>query len=473
MFNSEINGSHLVSLINLTPCERWGMKRLSPVSACRTSFTHLLTLDTGAASSSMDPYYFSNGLSSMEQRINAQYAEIQWLLNENRQLTVTHVALKEELAKANEKIMQLQKSQHVYETEKAQCFKITQIALRQELADSKQEVSKLQEELDRIRVERDQHIRANMERTAYMEMTLKVMESLRDNFDKVQFDKGEIIARLEHLSAKMKVISVKDEKIAALKQIINELHEKQEQDRMDLEMQKKLNLGYVEHQEATEKHTLSMSRGFEISNDAEREHNGTWSGQWNESSSAVESKDAAFMPQEKTQHINHSTTLDICTELTPCQHEQPKLVLQDTQAMQQSVKPVPVQPSIVTHAGGKGVNLLVMGLPEGISDRDLAILFHPYGAIFNAKVMVNGKSGHPQFSGMVTMENVKAAEAAVHAVSGMYILGQRIRVEIQSQTDTCRKMGQPHHQLQQAGKQGGVGPVRHHQVSGPSAHWPY
>ncbi|MCO5566836.1 hypothetical protein L7F22_020518 [Adiantum nelumboides] len=117
-----------------------------------------------------------------------------------------------------------------------------------------------------------------------------------------------------------------------------------------------------------------------------------------------------------------------------------------------------------------GVNLLVLGLSEGISDRDLASLFHPYGGILFAKVMVDAKSGQPQFYGIVTMENAQAAEAAAVAVTGMFILGRRIKVEMQTREQGPLLQGHAQHMLQQ----GGVGPMRtHHRAGGPSSHWPY
>ena len=52
-----------------------------------------------------------------------------------------------------------------------------------------------------------------------------------------------------------------------------------------------------------------------------------------------------------------------------------------------------------------GVNLLVLGLSEGITDRDLASLFHPYGTILHAKVMMDTKSGAPEYYGNPSLVN--------------------------------------------------------------------
>lgn len=73
------------------------------------------------------------------------------------------------------------------------------------------------------------------------------------------------------------------------------------------------------------------------------------------------------------------------------------------------------------------------------------------------------------------MENAQAAEAAAGAVNGMFILGRRIKVEIQlrEQVPPAHQAHAPH-LLQQGMMQGGVGPVRtHHRVGAPSGHWPY
>lgn len=77
-------------------------------------------------------------------------------------------------------------------------------------------------------------------------------------------------------------------------------------------------------------------------------------------------------------------------------------------------------------------------------------------------------------SGIVTMENAQAAESAAAAVNGMFILGRRIKVEIQAREHAPPHQGHSHHLLQQGMMQGGVGPMRaHHRAGGPAGHWPY
>lgn len=498
----------------------------------------------------------------------AQHAEIQRLIGENQRLAVTHVALRQELAAAQQEIKRLQQRRSANDTEKEQRLNITQVALRQELADSKQEVNKLEEALAALRAEKDQHLHATREKLACLEVELKGMESLKADFDKVRFDREELLARVELLSAELRKIPVKDQEIATLKREVDELRQRHQQARIDFELQKKLNLEHVEHQQAMEKTAFTMTREIERLRadlvNAERRHTayvsassggataapslqksgppaaayensygasqdalkgsssenksavdiskygaggealdgrlpkpassmsadlaGEWSKhaapngrsffynvatgatQWDKPSTTTAGVDANSLHQRQMQQVHGAATPDLNPELTPPQHQQKPA----PQQVHQSVSPVAVQAAASTHPGNLGVNLLVFGLSEGISDRDLASLFHPYGAILYAKVMLDTKSGPPQFYGIVTMENAQAAEAAAVAVTGMFILGRRIKVEMQPREHAPLHQGHSQHLLQQGMMQGGVGPMRaHHRAAGPSGHWPY
>ena len=167
----------------------------------------------------------------IEQKLAIQHAEIQRLLGENQRLAVTHVALRQELTAAQQEIMRSYQSRSFGDTEKEQRFTITQVALRQELADAKQEINRLQEALGAIQSEKDQHIRMTAERGAQMEAELKATESLKANFEKLRYERDELVARADHLTAEMKRLPIKDQEIASLKSEVDDLRQRHQQAR--------------------------------------------------------------------------------------------------------------------------------------------------------------------------------------------------------------------------------------------------
>eukprot|EP00250_Pteridium_aquilinum_P009926 c19033_g1_i1 orf=159-1883(+) len=529
-----------------------------------------MRLDLEGPPNLMGPHGLQNPPLAVEQKLAAQHAEIQRLIGENQRLAVTHVALRQELAAAQQEIMRLQQSRPVNDTEKEQRLNITQVALRQELADSKQEVNKLQEVLVAIRAEKDQHLRAAMDKSARMEAELKATEAMKVDFEKLRFEREELAARVDHLAGEVKKIPVKDQEISSLKREVDELLQRHQQARMDYELQKKLNLEHLEQQQAMEKNAFAMTREIErlraeLANVDRRQHaylsassggtaaapsfqksvqpvgvyensygtsqdalkgsssenkspleaskysagiepsdsrlpkptsvNADLAGEWSKHAapngrsfyynlatgatqwdkpSAAPGVDASAVHQRQMQQTQGAATQDLNPELAALQHQQQKPALQQQQPAQQAVSPATVPAAQQTQPGNNGVNLLVLGLSEGISDRDLASLFHPYGAILHAKVVVDTKTGTPQFYGLVTMENAQAAEAAAAAVTGMFILGRRIKVEIQLREQAPLHQGHAPHLMQQGMMQGGVGPMRaHHRAGGPPGHWPY
>ncbi|MCO5566835.1 hypothetical protein L7F22_020517 [Adiantum nelumboides] len=236
---------------------------LSPNPPSASQLAHQSRLDLEAPPNLMGSHGLSTPPVPLEQKMAAQQAEIQRLVGENQRLAVTHVALRQELAAAQQEIMRLQQNRSANDTEKEQRLNITQVALRQELADSKQEVNKLQETLAAIHAEKDQHLCASMEKSARLEAELKGMEALKVNFDKVRFDREDLIARVEHLSAELKKLPVMDQEIITLRREVDELRQRHQQARMDFELQKKLNLEHVEHQAAMEKSAFAMTREIE------------------------------------------------------------------------------------------------------------------------------------------------------------------------------------------------------------------
>lgn len=199
---------------------------------------------------------------AIDQKLASQQAEIQRLLTENQRLAVTHVALRQELAAAQQEIQRLVQSRPA-DTEKEQRFTFTQVALRQELADAKHEVHRLQEGITAIRSEKDQHIRAALEKAAQMEAELKGADFFKGEFDKIRYERDELAMRVEHFTVEAKKLPFRDEEIASLKNEVDELRQKYQQARMDFELQKKISYERLEQKQAMEKNVFTMAREVE------------------------------------------------------------------------------------------------------------------------------------------------------------------------------------------------------------------
>jgi chromosome segregation ATPase len=185
----------------------------------------------GPVSSMGHPFGGPSPPMMIEQKLAIQHAEIQRLLGENQRLAVTHIALRQELTAAQQEIMHSHQSRAFGDTEKEQRFTITQVALRQELAEAKQEINRLQEAMGSVQIEKDQHIRMNLERMAKMEAELKAAEALKANFEQLRYERDELAARADHLTAEMKRLPMKEQEIATLKGEVDDLRQRHQQAR--------------------------------------------------------------------------------------------------------------------------------------------------------------------------------------------------------------------------------------------------
>lgn len=493
-----------------------------------------------------------------EQKLASQQAEIQRLLTENQRLAITHVALRQELAAAQQEAQRVHRSTAV-DTEKEQRMGFTQVALRQELADAQQEVEKLQEAIIAIRTEKDHHIRAALERTAQMEAELRVTHSLRGDFEKIRYEKEELAARIEQLMGEAKKIPLKDQEIAVLKTEVDELRRKYQQARMDFEHQKKVSFERQEQNQAMEKNSFTMGREIEKlrmeSTNVERRAHGASlassgvsvpqlmhgglppTGAYEKnygSQEALKNGHSVGRPEKKAivetgkhgpgaedfqsgmQVSEDRMTKQQSSPLaewskhdgpngksfyynaatgaaqwdkplagaaaethTPHQRQLQQVQGQDGltsshQPQQQLSSPRQPTPPTTKHQGAQhGINLVIFGISDGISDHDLASLFRPYGSVLHAKVVVDNATGQCKGYGVVLMENPQAAEAAVAAVNGMFILGRRIKVEVQQTEQGLQHQGYSQPLMQKSMMPGGVGPVRWNHRGGATGQWPY
>jgi RNA recognition motif-containing protein len=79
-------------------------------------------------------------------------------------------------------------------------------------------------------------------------------------------------------------------------------------------------------------------------------------------------------------------------------------------------------------------NLFVANLPKGYTDEDLAQAFDPYGIVIAAFLARDPLTGAPKSHGLVSLAPDRAAAAAVEAVNGTKIGGQKVEVRIADPT---------------------------------------
>ncbi|KAI5062116.1 hypothetical protein GOP47_0022655 [Adiantum capillus-veneris] len=483
----------------------------------------------------------------LEQKVASQQAEIQRLLRDNQVLALTYVTLRQEFAAAQQELLRMHQNRPFGDAEKEQRFTVTQVALRQELADAKQEVCRLQEAMATMQVEKD-HGRMSTEKAAQMEAELKNMEALKADFDKLRYEREDLIARLERMAIELKKLPIKDQEIGSLKSEVDELRQRHQQARMDFEHQKKLNLERLEQSQTMEKNTFSLTReverlraelmmverrlhgGYSAPNGppmhasaagAYENNYGTQEEAAKIGQQSVEppkNKEAGVQgPQDRVpahadpeggwvQHTAPNGKLFYYNTITgatqwnkpspavgadrqgasnltmeptslPGGQQQSQPVLQQPPLLQAPNLPPTVQQGAQMQGqqANYGVSLLVLGLSEGITDRDLASLFHPYGTVLYAKVMMDNKNGMVECYGVVTMESAQAAEAAAAAVNGMFILGRHIKVEVQGKGQWPPQQQGYHQPSMQPGMmQGGM--RWQHQAAPPAGaggRWPY
>lgn len=486
----------------------------------------------------------------LEQKVAAQQAEIQRLLRDNQVLALTYVTLRQEFAAAQQELSRMLQTRPFGDAEKEQRFTVTQVALRQELADAKQEVGRLQEAMAAMHAEKD-HGRLSTEKAAHLEAELKSVEALKADFEKLRYEREDLVARMEHMTIELKKLPIKDQEIASLKNEVDELRQRHQQARMDFELQKKLNLERLEQTQAMEKNTFTLTREVERlraelmimerrlhgsypAPNGPHLHGSAMAGGAYENSYANQeeaakigqqgvdpskNKEAGVQGQQDrvpvhadqeggwVQHTASNGKLFYYNAMTgatqwnkpspgvgvdrqgppnatmepptsiPGAQQQSQPVMQQPPLLQAPPIPPAAQQAVPLQGqqANYGVSLLVLGLSEGITDRDLASIFHPYGTVLYAKVMMDNKNGMVECYGVVTMESAQAAEAAASAVNGMFILGRHIKVEVQGKGQWPLLQQQSYHQpAMQPNMMPGVVRWQHQAApSGAGARWPY
>ncbi len=83
------------------------------------------------------------------------------------------------------------------------------------------------------------------------------------------------------------------------------------------------------------------------------------------------------------------------------------------------------------------MNILVRNLPRGMSERDILKMFQPFGSIQSVSLVIDDATGKSKGFGFVEMPD-DAAAAAIKALNGKLIGGEKIRVKTSNQPEKAR-----------------------------------
>ncbi|KAL6967745.1 hypothetical protein U1Q18_033555 [Sarracenia purpurea var. burkii] len=172
--------------------------------------------------------------SLVEERIAAHHREVQSLLLDNQRLAATHIALKQELAAAQQELRHLSAA----------------------AAD--------------IKAERDAQVREVYERSLTMEAEVRSIDALNAELAEVRADAQKLTAARQDLTAKLKqidgdVLRIRSELqiLPAIKSEIETMHQEIQRGRAAIECEKKAHAGNLEQGQAMEKNMISMAREIE------------------------------------------------------------------------------------------------------------------------------------------------------------------------------------------------------------------
>uniref|UniRef100_A0A5B6YPG6 Protein FLX-like 1 n=1 Tax=Davidia involucrata TaxID=16924 RepID=A0A5B6YPG6_DAVIN len=170
----------------------------------------------------------------IEEHIDTQHREIQSLLLDNQRLAATHVALKQELAAAQQDLRHLSAA----------------------AAD--------------VKAERDAHVREVYERSLKMEAEVRSMDALDAELAQVRADVHKLTAVRQELAVKLQAIDgdlvmagSELEQLPAIRAEIETMRHEIQRGRAAVEYEKKTHSNNLEQDQAMEKNMISMAREIE------------------------------------------------------------------------------------------------------------------------------------------------------------------------------------------------------------------
>lgn len=170
----------------------------------------------------------------VEEKLATQHAEIQRLITENQRLAATHVAL------------------------------------RQELAAAQQEVQRLQQVMAGVQNEREQQFRGIADKSARMEAELRALEPLKVDLQKAQADAQKLFVSRQELSGQVQQLTQElhrsktdAQQVPSLKAEVETFRNEIQRVRTAFEYEKKANAELLDQRSAMEKNLVSMARELE------------------------------------------------------------------------------------------------------------------------------------------------------------------------------------------------------------------
>ncbi|WJX75434.1 hypothetical protein P8452_58968 [Trifolium repens] len=170
----------------------------------------------------------------MEQKLASQHGEMQRLATENQRLAATHGVL------------------------------------RQELAGAQHELQMLHAHVGSLKAEREQQMRAVVDKIAKMEAELKAAEPLKMELQQARGEaqnlvvvREELMAKAQHLSQEIQRVHAEVQQIPALISELERLRKEYQHCRATYDYEKKLYNDHLESLQVMEKNYVSMSREVE------------------------------------------------------------------------------------------------------------------------------------------------------------------------------------------------------------------
>ncbi|XP_010257048.1 PREDICTED: protein FLX-like 1 [Nelumbo nucifera] len=170
----------------------------------------------------------------IEERLVAQHREIQSLLLDNQRLAATHVALKQELAVAQQDLRHLSAA----------------------AAD--------------VKAERDAQVREVYERSLKMEAEVRSIDTLNAELAQVRADVQKLTVARQDLTAQLQALNsdftrsrAELQQVPAIQAEIETMHQELQRGRAAVEYEKKAHADNLEHSQAMEKNMISMAREVE------------------------------------------------------------------------------------------------------------------------------------------------------------------------------------------------------------------
>ncbi|KAG0555964.1 hypothetical protein KC19_11G015800 [Ceratodon purpureus] len=174
------------------------------------------------------------GVLLLEQKVTTQHSELQRLLTENQRLAATHVAL------------------------------------RQELAAAQQEVQRMQSMMQGLQNDKEVQVRSLLEKSANLEAELRATEPLKTDVLQARSDCQKLHQHSQELGVQVRTLTAELQRARADVQVIPNLRNEIDTLRSELqrarnafEYEKKANAEQLDQRQAMEKNLVSMARDVE------------------------------------------------------------------------------------------------------------------------------------------------------------------------------------------------------------------